>query len=357
MLDTRIQVDPQKLAAGFYLCKWLTSNWEHTVFCVSAFCPVPQVLEVKAKIDRNTMEHIRTLPSPPMLIGEVMEMVQEILKPHPPGSTFPGPRITQADVETAPAGSPRPMTGAAALAYHKRRQTGALMGKKLDRDRWAAIQIGIGDPQRYVDTLFAIPWEDKLSTAKLELLESRLAPQPLEASEIATFSKKISTARVPARRPSVQSMSRHSTSTYPQEEAQDSPSEMTLITVSKARYASEDLAILTLYLLEIMHYQHALVPCMVARNELRELEQKLEDLDSCQDGEYSRDGERRRPQSPIVPRHRTLGLGEDAVQEMEREVKRVQEKYDQAVMRKHVLEARLAEIASALDMGSSLLSW
>lgn len=329
-------------------------NVVHVIDCCVLYIYSLQVLDVKAKIDRNTMEHIRNLPSPPTLIGEVMEMVQDILKSQPPHTSHPGARGAQQDAIPMSAESGRAFTGAAMLAFQKRRQTGTVMSKKLDRDRWTAIQTGIGDPQRYVDALFAIPWEDSLPVAKLELLESRLAPQPLEASEIAAM-RKIS-SQTPPRRQATQSMLTRHTSLLQASDSQDTPHEVTFITVSKARYASEDVAMLTSYLLEIMHYQHALKPCLVARQELRALEQKLIDLDSRQEDDLGLNGEIR-PSSPIAPGHRGLKLTDEELRVLEKEVQRVQQKYDQAVMRKHELESRLGEISGALQTGSSLLSW
>eukprot|EP00117_Sycon_ciliatum_P045642 scpid309/ scgid0180/ Dynein heavy chain 8, axonemal; Axonemal beta dynein heavy chain 8; Ciliary dynein heavy chain 8 len=312
-----------------------------------------KVLAVKAKIDRNTMERIRTLNSPPTLIGEVMEMIQETLRFYAPisasqeGTPASGSQVSTLGDTSSKAGPPQ--TPAAAL---KRRQTGGLqlqLQSKIDKDRWADIQLSIGDPQRFVDSLFAVPWEDTLEPAILNLLESRLKPQQVEVREPTHRRVGVrTTAAAATPRPKATGL---------KDGAPRATHMETMITVKKAKYASEDTAILTSYMLAIVDYQRALQPHIVACDQLGELKSELSGLLLQSKLQSQPSEEASRAATPAPPVHRGLVLSPDEVTRLKDEMAEAQRQYDEAVMKKFTLSLRLKEINEDVRNVSHLMTW
>ena len=46
---------------------------------------------------------------------------------------------------------------------------------RMEKEAWQAIQLAIGDSQRFLDLLAGLKWEDGLSPDAVNLIESRLA--------------------------------------------------------------------------------------------------------------------------------------------------------------------------------------
>ena len=70
----------------------------------------------------------------------------------------------------------------------------------MEKEAWQAIQVAIGDSQRFLDLLAGLKWEEGLSPDAVNLIESRLATSGNQsgggaASELASRPSKESVSR------------------------------------------------------------------------------------------------------------------------------------------------------------------
>ena len=131
----------------------------------------------------------------------------------------------------------------------KKRTSGGVIAStdssKMEKEQWMAIQLAIGDSQKFLDLLNGLKWENGLSLDALNLIESRIAtshmsPKPAEPSGSAP-----STAgSIDTRQPS-------------------------LITVSMARHAAESAATMCAFAVAIVEYHYSFKPYKLAVEKLQ----------------------------------------------------------------------------------------
>lgn len=111
----------------------------------------------------------------------------------------------------------------------------------MDREQWGAIQLAIGDSQKFLDLLNSLKWEEGLSTDAVNLIESKLA-----TSTNSSTSKLKSTSKSA------------SVSVHP-----------SLITVAMARHAAESTATMCAFAVAIVDYTYSFKPYKLAAEKLQ----------------------------------------------------------------------------------------
>ncbi len=194
------------------------------------------------KIDRNAIDQIKTLNSPPRLVGTIMELMLTLLQQY------------GVDPQTGSAseGSSASTPGHTGLASIKKKMStlsGSTQTAKIEKEHWNAIQIAIGDSQRFLDLLNGLKWEDGLSTDAVNLILSKLAIPgknvPLASTEV----------KSKGGRPALdKSLNRSGTDN--------------LITVSMARHAAESAASMCSFAVSIVEYNDSFKPYKLAAEKL-----------------------------------------------------------------------------------------
>lgn len=192
-----------------------------------------------SKIDRNAIDQIKSLNSPPQLVGTIMELMLTLLQQY------------RADPQTGSAseGSSSNTTPGHAPPLASKKKKAAFSGTaetaKLEKEQWNAIQIAIGDSQNFLDLLNGLEWENGLSTDAVNLILSKLAIPgknvPLSDSE----ASKSGGSR----------------------ESKGGTAEG-LITVSMARHAAESAANMCGFAVSIVEYNDSFKPYKIALEQL-----------------------------------------------------------------------------------------
>ena len=198
------------------------------------------------KIDRNAIDQIKSLNSPPRLVGTIMELMLTLLKQY------------GVDPQTGSAseGSSASTPGHTSLALSKKRTSafaGSVQTAKIEKEHWNAIQIAIGDSQKFMDLLNGLKWEEGLSTDAVNLIMSKLA---------------IPGKNVPLVQPS-KGGGRHRGASKPQpDESFSGAATENLITVSMARHAAESAASMCSFAVAIVEYNDSFKPYKLAAEKL-----------------------------------------------------------------------------------------
>jgi len=195
----------------------------------------------QSKIDRNTIDEVKRINSPPHLVGTIMELILTLLNQY--GSAA-GEQGQSSAEDSSSSGTP----GHTAAFLSKKKKTGpsAASTAKMEKEQWNSILLAMGDSQKFLDMLNNLKWEDGLSTDASNLIMSRLA--------------------VPGRN-------------VPQSESDSSidrsdeknKSKEGLITVSMARYAAEAAGFMCSFAVSIVEYTDTLKPYKVAAKKLARL--------------------------------------------------------------------------------------
>ena len=176
------------------------------------------------KIDRNTIDQIKNLHNPPHLVGTIMELMLTLLWQH--GSV--------GESHEALAGDATP----GHLAVFKRRSSTSVSGAaKMDREQWNAIQLAIGDSQKFLDLIKNLKWESGLSADAVNLIRSRLSMDEDAGND--------------GRRRSL-----------------SEPKQSELITISMARHAAESAAHMCAFAVSIVKYNESFKPYMIAKENM-----------------------------------------------------------------------------------------
>ena len=125
-------------------------------------------------------------------------------------------------------------------ALLKRRSS--TMSSKMEKEQWNAIQLAIGDSQRFLDLLNNLKWESGLSTDAVNLIKSRLAMDDDPGT------------------------SQLETSHKPSNGSGKKQSE--LITIAMARHAAESAAHMCNFAISIVKYNESFKPYMIAKENL-----------------------------------------------------------------------------------------
>lgn len=196
------------------------------------------------KIDRNTIDQVKSLNNPPHLVGTIMELMLTLLNQY--GSTSEQTQLNSSSDENSSSSTPG---HTAAFMSKKKRKSSSVNTAKMEKEQWNSIQIAIGDSQRFLDMLKSLKWEEGLSTDATNLILSQLA--------------------VPGRNVS---LSDSETSIDRSDEKPFSSSvgknKEGLITVSMARYAAESAALMCTFAVSIVEYNDTLKPYKLALEKL-----------------------------------------------------------------------------------------
>ena len=179
------------------------------------------------------IDQIKTLPSPPALVGTIMELMLTLLKTYRKDSIQPLMQSTSHD--------PR-----------KKATTGSV-STKMEKEQWLQLQIAIGDSQRFLDLINNLKWEEGLPKEAIDLIESKLAT---------SHNSKNGGTSQPWTSDSSSSRS-------------DPPN---LITVSMAKHASESAAVMCEFAIAIVEYQYSFEPHRIAVLNVEKLKKQLAGL-------------------------------------------------------------------------------
>ena len=231
-------------------------------------------------MDRNTVERIRSLNSPPRLIGTIMELVMTLIR-HTQEHSM------EADTAAADAGSDLTASSPMPPSSHTPSSTkklyslsvlpGGTMQSKLDRDQWTAIQLQIGDPQKFVEAVQQVPWEEGLAPDLAGLIEAYLSSTPVSDYGASVTSEALKPKSVSQRGSRAGSSLEQGTSMTSESQKpklrrgsskvgfsvtkQMKTSEASSgITLAAAKHASEDTAVLMAYVIAILDYHRCYVP-------------------------------------------------------------------------------------------------
>ena len=181
------------------------------------------------KIDRNTIDQIKNLHNPPYLVGTIMELMLTLLWQY--GSS----ESQEASSSDGSSGTP------GHLALLQRKSSSSVSGAaKMDREQWNAIQLAIGDSQKFLDLINNLKWESGLSVDAVNLIRSRLAMDEDASSD-----------------------GSHRSS--------NGAKQTDLITISMARYAAESAAHMCTFAVSIVKYNESFKPYMIAKENMERL--------------------------------------------------------------------------------------
>ncbi len=190
------------------------------------------------KIDRNTIDEVKRINSPPHLVGTIMELMLTLLNQYGSGV---GEHSQSASDESSSSGTP----GHLATFTVKRKKTGpsASITAKMEKEQWNSILLAMGDSQKFMDMMNNLKWEDGLSTDASNLILSRLA--------------------VPGRNVPISD-----TNVSTDKADEKSKGKESLITVSMARYAAEAAGFMCAFAVAIVQYTDSFKPYKIASEKL-----------------------------------------------------------------------------------------
>lgn len=190
------------------------------------------------KIDRNAIDQIKNLNNPPPLVGIIMELILTLLQ------QYGVDQLSSSESEGSSFSTP----GHNGQSSRKKKKS-----TYSDKEQWNAIQIAIGDSQKFLDLLNGLKWEDGLSTDAVNLILSKLAIPgknvPLSESEA---------------KPGTGSALERSLSFSASKGTPEN-----LITVSMARHAAESAAHMCAFAVSIVEYNDSFKPYKLATEKLQ----------------------------------------------------------------------------------------
>ena len=195
-------------------------------------------LHWQSKIDRNTIDEVKRINSPPHLVGTIMELMLTLLNQY---GTAAGEQSSSSAEDSSSSGTPGHM--ATFMSKKKKIGPSAASTAKMEKEQWNTILLAMGDSQKFLDMLNSLKWEDGLSTDASNLILSRLA--------------------VPGRN-------------VPQSESDSSidksddrsKSKDSLISISMARYAAEAAGFMCAFAVAIVEYTDTFKPYKIAAEKL-----------------------------------------------------------------------------------------
>ena len=301
------------------------------------------VKDLLSKIDRNTVEQVKTLNNPPVLVGVAMDMIIRLLQPQTSDSASLLEVSEGSTSLLAMAGTASVTDGVSQVSAGKRSTSkgkrsapstvSSLQGestssKRLKKEQWSKIQLAIGDTQRFLDLLHSLSWEEGLTQEVIQAVESQLATShnvdPLSDGEDA----------------------------QPKSTPLHSVTGMELITIRAARYTSEALGLLCSYVLAVTEHHYLLEPVKRAREKVKRLKRELENLE-CTElpslGEMLASGRL----SPMA--EEDTGNPED-IERLKAEILALHTQFDAAALEKHKLKQMCAQYSEKLKVANQLLS-
>ena len=203
-------------------------------------------LHWQSKIDRNTIDQIKSLNNPPRLVGTIMELMFSLLQQYGESDVI---QTGDQSIQSTPVHASTGHTNTTGTVLSKKRSTtiphsGAVVTEtaKMEKEQWQAVQSSIGDSQKFLDLVNRLKWQDGLPPDAVKLIESKLAT----SSNLSTIS---------------------SESTRKQS---SSLGEKDLITVAMARHAAESAAIMCGFAISIVNYSNSFQPYKLAQEKLHQ---------------------------------------------------------------------------------------
>ena len=218
------------------------------------------------------------------------------------------------------------------MNLQKKRSANTLQNSKLEREQWQAIQLAIGDSQKFLDLLGAFKWESGLDTYSINLIESMLVTSKNSDQTQSTMQASSSSTNGPT----------------------------ALISVNTARYASEAVAIMCACVIAIADYHYLIEPCqqatdnvLLCMNTCRKLQNSGGRMSSAGDVEFV----------PIA--HRFLSGAADGIDDITEvddedvllsEIESIEVEYDELVIKKHKLGQECLSLSEKLRLAKQLLN-
>ncbi|XP_077973667.1 uncharacterized protein LOC120348568 isoform X2 [Styela clava] len=315
-----------------------------------------QVEMWRNKVDRGCIERLKKFQNPPVLVAQVLEMVMVLVGANPYLSTRPDQQSqmgtrgsetktpkngrrehTTEPVESRVSSGSTLRTTRKVKAKGRRQSTFAASNAKseglsaADRNKWKSMQNFMNDTVRFVEMIHAVNWETGLEPSLLTEVESYLK-KGKEGQEGVTGEG---------------SLLEHTTSVQGQQRKPN----MTGITISSARYSSEDAAVLVEFVISIVEYTILCGPLKSATDKVNGLEAELEQLKRSEiddqkpqtksDQDNDTESDTVSDAASVFKETNIDGLTKDDVEKIADLVNDLQEKYDNAVVRKHHLRTEL----------------
>lgn len=194
------------------------------------------------KIDRNTIDQIKSLNNPPHLVGTIMELMLTLLNQY-------GSMVKQnLSGSTPDSNSSCSTPGNSVIFTSKKKKHGSSANTaEMEKEQWNSIQIAIGDSQKFMDMLKNLKWEEGLSTDAVNLILSKLA--------------------VPGRNVPL-SNSKTKVDGSDERFLSSAVDKQSFITVSSARYAAEPASLMCAFAISIVEYNDMLPPYKLALEKL-----------------------------------------------------------------------------------------
>ncbi|XP_068697910.1 dynein axonemal heavy chain 8-like [Montipora foliosa] len=323
-----------------------------------------QVKHWMHKVDRSLCERLRAFQSPPPMAGMVMVMVMVLLgRPEfapgigGAGSSLPTPTRHDRKGESSSlgTGSDEASRASSATVLKKRGTTkdahqkgGAqtqLLGVnaegKVDRPTWKVIQQTMNDSQKFVDSLHNVPWKDGLPDDILKGVQSFLAASTggdVNDGDLGTASPGASASMYQT---SLGGRTSVATDRRPQG-----------ITITAAKYSSEDAAVLVEYTVALVEYTRLYKPYRKANDYLQEL------LREQEDGVLSTEVEEKvefQEKEKVPTPEPEADLTEADLPGLQEDVSKLQREYDDAVVVKHNLKNDVESCTERLKAATGLL--
>lgn len=302
-----------------------------------------QVLVWKGKVDRQCVERLKAFQTPPVLVGQVMEMVMILI-----GKRLPSQRIQE--VREYPTGkedlSSRMSSSSSSTKLIIKKTKTTKDGERFDRAQWKSMTVTMNDSTKFVDMLHNVSWADGLPTDVLQAVESYLAVSKEgqlgvtgEGSMLENASEK-----------TFQAIKR---SASPQGRANG-------ITISAAKYSSEDCATLVQYTIAIVEYTRRCGPLKAAMERMHELEREIEENERMQKlaEEEAKLREKMRPKEEKekpAQEEPDEELSEADLPRLQSEVNQLQQDFDLAVVDKHSLQMELQSMNERLKAATEMV--
>ncbi|WAR07684.1 DYHG-like protein [Mya arenaria] len=279
-----------------------------------------QVVHWKSKVDKGCIERLRAFSSPPVLVGQVMEMVMILI-----GKRLPSQRIETREYPTGKDEmSSRMSSSSSGTKVVKKSEPRSFIAKKddstrVDRTQWKGITNTMNDSTKFVDMLRNVSWEDGLPEDVLRgegtLLEN--------AADISIHAKKRT----------------------------QSPDNSKGITIANAKYSSEDSATLVQYTIAIVEYTRRCGPLKSALERMHELQREIEENDRLQ---REKEKEPKEEETEEVE-FQEQDYDEDDLPGIQADLNALQTEFDQAVVEKHSLEMELISMNERLKAATEMV--
>ncbi|KAL5457324.1 hypothetical protein EMCRGX_G034572 [Ephydatia muelleri] len=273
-----------------------------------------QALQWQNRIDRNTIDQIKSLNSPPALVETIMELIITLLQQH--GAEIAEPSAILTRLITLPIGQN-------SLFQRRQSTSSSVQSVNIENKQWLSIQQAIGDSQNFLDLINNLKWEEGLSCDAVSLIESKLATSNVAEERLS---------------PSIPAGS----------------SQPELITARMAKHAAECVSVLFSFAVAIVTYTKSLKPFKIAAEKIKRLKQELANL------EASLTMSSQLSEQKLVPP--ALGgvaeeveVSEEDVLQLQRQLQAMKKSFDRAVVDKHGLDQSYQAIADKLRSSNHLL--